>query len=219
MDKLINFLKGRENKSEGSFAADFGAPKLARVGAFQGKLLLSTLKIQETIFAKSLVFVASHNDSGAMGLIVNRKLDGADSREVIEGLGTTYPKLQFKKPNIDLHHGGPMDEMRGFVLHSSDYRSGNTVAYPNGIAITSERQILADAVRNKGPKNIILAMGFSSWTRGQLEAEIEEGAWVVVPASAQLVFEEENQRKWQAAAEMNGINLHRIVPEASHRVS
>lgn len=223
MDKLINFLKGRDTKRSnvpsGISANDFGAPKLARVGAFQGKLLISTLKIQESIFAKSLVFVASHNESGAMGIIVNRKLEGANSREVIEGLGTKFPKFQLKKPKIDLYHGGPVDEMRGFVLHSSDYKSPNTVAFPNGLAITSERQILADAIRGRGPKDIMLAMGFANWSKGQLEMEIEEGAWIAVPASADLVFNEPNLTKWQKAADLNGINMNRILPEGSRRVS
>lgn len=219
MDKLKNFLKGRETKRDSLVSNDFGSPKLARVGVFQGKLLISTLKIQDSLFAKSVIFVANHNETGAMGLIINRKLEGVDSREVIEGLGTRYPKLQFKTPQIEMYHGGPVDEMRGFVLHSTDYRSSNTVAFPNGVAITSERQILKDAVRNKGPKNMIVAMGYSSWGKGQLEAEIEEGAWIAVPASAQLVFEEDNLQKWIKASEVNGINMNRLVPSASHRVS
>lgn len=219
MNRLINFLRGRELKREGNALSDFSSPKLARIGAFQGKLLLSTLKIQEHTFAKSLIFVASHNDTGAMGLIVNQGIELGHTHEIVEGLGIRYPRFSFKKPKIDVHYGGPVEDNRGFVLHSSDYKTPSTVAFPNGLAITSDKQVLVDAVRGKGPEHLMLAMGYAGWVRGQLEAEVEEGAWIAIPASVELVFGVPNLSKWQAAADSQGINPFRIMPDSSRRVS
>lgn len=222
MNKLIGFLKGREHKGE--LAESFepllrDQPKYARIGAFQGKMLMATLNVQGDMFAKSLIFIVSHGDNGAMGLIVNQKIDTLKPQEVIMSLGVTYPSFSFKQVQIPLNCGGPLDEGRGFVLHSGEYHTRNTVAFPNQISISSEKQVLTDAVRGRGPKKLMLALGYAAWARGQLEAEIDMGAWLVLPARPEVIFAADNLAKWRIAADANGINPFRIAPHISAKIN
>jgi putative transcriptional regulator len=61
-----------------------------------------------------------------------------------------------------------------------------------------------------------IALGYSGWDAGQLEAEICQNAWLTVPATAAIVFETPFEQRWQAAAGSIGIDLATITPQAGH---
>lgn len=179
-------------------------------GFLQGNFLISTTLIQESIFSHSVVFIANHDKSGAMGLLVNREIKKPSTKEVLKGLDIDVePKQGLRLP---LYNGGPVDMQRGFVIHSDDYKIKNTVTYPNGIAISSEKQAVQDYILGKGAHNMCIILGYAGWVAGQLEKEIESGAWISVPASGELIFNTHNDAKWQKAADSFGIDIFKLTP-------
>ncbi len=178
-------------------------------GFLFGQFLVSTPAIIGGPFEHSVVFVSAHDKSGALGMIINKEVKNVDSRDMLETMKIKLPR-NFK--GMPIYLGGPVDTGRGFVLHSSEYALDNTIKYPSGVSVTSERKVLQDYVDGIGPKKLILALGYAGWAKGQLENELVESAWVNVPADYDLVFNPNNDGKWQKAGAMNGIDVSKIVP-------
>jgi len=176
----------------------------------QGKLLVATPLIQDSCFAKSVVLICDYSKHGGMGLIINKHLRNVDQADL-------FQRLNIEKPvdlgtNLEVYFGGPVDTARGFVIHSSDYKTKNTVEISKNISVTSEHRILRDYLYGKGPKNLSLIMGYSGWIGGQLEREIEENSWVPLPADEELIFATHDDSKWQKAASKYGIDINNINP-------
>ena len=112
--------------------------------------------------------------------------------------------------------GGPVQNDRGFVLHkpSGDWEA--TLKVTDEIGITSSRDILAAIAEGKGPEYALVTLGYAGWGAGQLEQELASNAWLSGPASIDIVFRTPTERRWLAAAELIGIDLHLLSSEAGH---
>jgi len=181
---------------------------LKKEGFLIDTMLVSTPLIQTGCFQHSVIFLCEHSKTGAMGIILNKELKGVDKKEMITKMGVEYNE----KMNLPIMLGGPVDTTRGFVVHSSDYETENTIKYKSGISITSEKKILNDYMDGSGPKNLMLVMGYAGWIAGQLEDEIEDNSWLTVPAAADLVFESDVDSIWQKSAGLNGIDPFKLSP-------
>ena len=101
--------------------------------------------------------------------------------------------------SVRVFSGGPVQPETGFVVHSSDYRLPETVAVTDRLALTSNVKILRDIAREKGPAKSLIAFGYAGWGPGQLEKEIEAGAWATGEADPALVFDADRDRLWEEA--------------------
>ena len=103
--------------------------------------------------------------------------------------------------------GGPVENARGFVLHSTDYdKSDATMDVPGGFGMTATVDILHDIAQGEGPDRALLALGYSGWGPGQLENEILENGWLIGDPTMDLVFAAKNPDKWEMALSDLGIN-------------
>jgi putative transcriptional regulator len=76
--------------------------------------------------------------------------------------------------------------------------------------------VLEDMAQGNGPEQGMLVLGYAGWSPGQLEAEIEGGSWIVVPASKQLVFDSNNESKWNSAISSLGIDMGHFSTVVGH---
>ena len=170
-----------------------------------GRLLVATPELEDPNFRHTVVYVAEHDGSGAMGLVVNRVLGTGPIAELLEGLsieGDVDPAAQ-----IEVHYGGPVAGGRGLVLHSPDFHGADTVVLSDLAALTGSPDVLSAIAAGKGPRRSLFALGHAGWAPGQLEAEIAAGAWVIVEADEALLFDDETESKWQRALDRQGIDL------------
>lgn len=172
-----------------------------------GKCLAAMPHMADSRFAKSLIYICSHSKEGAMGFVINKKIKEFSFSDLAEQLpiSTTKPVAP-----IDLYQGGPLDKVRGFVLHSTDYCKGDCLTPGGGVAVSSSMDILTDILFGCGPKENLIALGYASWAPEQLEKEIINNDWVVAPSSAELVFRTKDEEKWQKALESIGIDVNRL---------
>ena len=155
-------------------------------------------------FERSVIFVCAHNEDGAMGVVINKTLDSIDFRELLGQLD--IPANEAAR-DIAVHFGGPVENQRGFVLHSNDYRHDDTLVVDDQVGLTATLDVLRDLAQGQGPENSILALGYAGWGPGQLEAEFQDNAWLSVPASRELVFKVANSDKWERAFNSIGVDL------------
>lgn len=149
-----------------------------------------------------------------MGLIVNKPATSVRFRELLKQLQIdTGPETR----NIRVHIGGPVDNARGFVLHTTDYRSATgTLEVANNICMTATLDILEDIARGKGPDMSMLALGYAGWGPGQLESEIAHNGWLTCDAREDILFGRANEHKWTAALKVLGIDPLLLSNTAGH---
>jgi len=171
---------------------------------FEGQMLLAMPAMTDPRFERAVIFMCAHNDEGAMGLLVNKTLDSIDFREF---LGQLDIPAGDSVRDMTVHFGGPVENQRGFVLHSGEYRHDETLMITNQIGLTATLNILRALARGDGPEKSILALGYAGWGPGQLESEFHDNAWLSVPYDDALMFEVEAADKWERAFNSIGVDL------------
>ena len=184
----------------------------AEAGYLEGKLLVATPLVMGDVFEQSVIYIFAHNSDGAMGLVINKPVDTIHNTALLKQLDINI----HQESDMGVFHGGPVDEHRGFVVHSQDYYSPETLIKKNGICITTSRQILKDVAQGKGPDHKMLVVGYAGWNAGQLQAEIEANSWITVDATPQLVFSDDHETKWALAAGSIGVDMGRFSFATGH---
>ena len=161
-----------------------------------GRFLVAAPSMPDERFQKSVVFVCKHDDEGALGIIVNTKVDDLPLDQVYKQLGIEQASGPEERPVL---LGGPVEPSRGLVLHSADYTRDETLLIEGGMALTASLEILRDMAGGQGPKHAWLALGHSGWAPGQLDREMQDNAWLVAEGDADLVFDADLDAKWQRA--------------------
>jgi len=170
-----------------------------------GQLLVATSELEDPRFTRTVIYMVRHDaQSGAMGLIVNRPLGEVPLAVLLKQSGLPSKDAQ---GSIRLHVGGPVEATRIVVLHTDDYAGPDAVKVGGGIAVTTEPAILQSILEGKGPRRARFTLGYAGWAPGQLEAEMEAGYWIVVPADAAIVFDDAYETKWDRAMARRRINL------------
>ena len=172
--------------------------------SFVGQVLLAMPAMSDPRFERSVIYVCAHNAEGAMGIVINKTLDSIDFHELLDELDIPTDE---KSQDIAVHFGGPVENQRGFVLHSSDYQHSETLFVDEKVGLTATVKVLRDLASGDGPAQSILALGYAGWGPGQLESEFQENAWLSVPASDALLFEIANDNKWERAFNSIGVDL------------
>lgn len=174
-----------------------------QVVGLDGQFLVASRRMADPNFSRCVIYIVAHTDEGAMGLVVNRVFGAITLRDLFGELG--IPNAGKKK--IELHYGGPVENSRGFVLHSADYAGASTQLFRNGIALSTGLDIVKAVAEGKGPKRTKFLSGYTGWAGGQLEAEMSRGDWLVAPADPELMFSSEPDAVWEKALRRAGIAL------------
>ena len=172
-----------------------------------GKLLISMPSLQDERFYKTVIYMCAHSTEGAMGIIINKKIDYDLYPDLLEQLGIDKP-LGGKK--LYIRYGGPVESGRGFVLHSDEVIQKETLTIEKGVALTSTSEFFEDLSNGKGPKNSILALGYAGWGGGQIEKEILANSWMTLSANSTFLFDEEVTNKWNNAYRLLGVDPNKL---------
>lgn len=182
-------------------------------------MLVAMPTMTDKRFQRSVIYMCSHSDKGAMGLIVNQRASNIAFGDLMRELklpGGRSPAAADQGGTI-VHVGGPVSSERGFVLHSNDYFIDSaTLAIADGVCLTATVDILKAIAAGNGPRRSLLALGYSGWAPGQLESEITANGWLHCPADAELVFGIDLELKWTRALSKIGIDPSHLVTEAGH---
>jgi putative transcriptional regulator len=175
--------------------------------------LIAMPAMQEGVFAGTLTYICEHNENGALGIVVNRPITLT--------LGEMFDQVNIPlhQPNLakmPVHFGGPVQTERGFVLHDTSKNWESTLRINDKLALTTSRDILEAMAAGKGPRNMIVTLGYAGWDQGQLEHEITENTWLTVPASEHILFDLPAEERLAAAMELLGVSYATLMEEAGH---
>lgn len=169
-----------------------------------GQLLVATPEMPDPRFMRTVIFMVRHDAGGAMGLVLNRPMGEVPLARLLDPPGAGREEVSGK---IRLHYGGPVERTRGVVLHTADYVGEDTEIIAGTVAVTRSRAVFRAIADGTGPRRSFLALGYSGWGAGQLEAEIAAGHWVAVPADEALVFDDDYDAKWSRAMARRRLTL------------
>jgi putative transcriptional regulator len=183
-----------------------------------GHFLIAMPGMTDPFFSKSVTFICSHNQDGAMGVIINRPTD------------VTYETL-FEKINVELLnsliaqnpvlYGGPVQPERGFVLHQPAGEWDSTMTISENTALTTSKDILESVAIGAGPEKMLLTLGYAGWVPGQLEQEIAQNSWLSVQAKDvttlhKILYEIQYDDKLNATLALLGVNPAMLSDVAGH---
>src|SRR5436190_23169916 len=103
-----------------------------------GRFLVAAPSMPDERFQKSVVFMCKHDDAGALGIIVNNKVDDLPLGQVFKQLGIEGANAANLQPVL---FGGPVEPSRGLVLHSAEYKREETMLVGDGLALTASLEL------------------------------------------------------------------------------
>lgn len=178
-----------------------------------GQVLIAMPSMSDPRFAQSVIYMCAHSGEGAMGIAVNRPLAAPSFTDLLRQLKVSpVPPAR----EIILCSGGPVDNARGFVLHTSDWTDDASLRVDDTMALTASLDILKAIATGGGPRQSLLALGYAGWGPGQLDQEIQRNTWLTAPADAALLFDADHDTKWRRALAKLRINPALLSPTAGH---
>ena len=169
-------------------------------------------------FSRTVVYLCEHSKNGALGLVINRPTD-ITLKSLFEKVELSLDRDELAQQPV--FFGGPVQTERGFVLHEksgmeqSPYTS--TLAIAGGdLEMTTGKDVLEALSNGAGPRRLMVTLGYSGWSAGQLEEEIGRNGWLTVNADPQVIFDTPVEERYQRALSLLGFDPLMLSQEAGH---
>ena len=184
--------------------------------------LIAMPGLEDESFARSVVYLCEHSERGALGLIINKPTD-----ITLKGL---FDKVDLSLRREDLtkepvFQGGPVQTERGFVLHepmlmdkgeTDESAYASTMTIPGGLEMTTSKDVLEALSNGGGPRRVLITLGYSAWSEGQLESEIAGNSWLTVDADTSLIFDAPIELRYERALALLGLQAWMLSPDVGH---
>jgi putative transcriptional regulator len=178
----------------------------------EGKLLIAMPGMPDPRFEKSVIFMCAHSAKGAMGIIVNKPIEGLSFNELMAKFNID---VTTDAPEPPILFGGPVNMGRGFVLHSADYGTADaTLHITSEISLTATTDILEAISQGRGPARSMLALGYAGWGDGQIESEILANGWIHCDPDPAIIFDTDYDAKWETAIGKLGAQIAGLSADA-----
>lgn len=186
-----------------------------------GQMLIAMPNIGDPRFERSVIYLCAHSEEGAMGIVVNKIAENISFPDLLERLEVMPKDQRIDLPSqtreMPVQVGGPVETGRGFVLHTVDYFSDDsTLSIDESVGLTATLDVLRAIVAGEGPRQALLALGYSGWGPGQLEQEIHSNGWLHCDADEDLIFDVNNGDKYAMALAKIGVDPSMLSTEAGH---
>lgn len=185
-----------------------------------GKLLIAMPGMSDPRFHKALVFMVAHDANGAMGLVVNMPLPGISFQDLIQKIKVTDPfRKELSGLDLPVLSGGPVETMRGYLLHSGEFSLRDTIPVagskkPDSYGVSGTIEALRAIAAGRGPLHKIFMLGHAGWGAGQLDEEIRNNVWLTAESNPSIIFHSVPEEKWAMAIQTLGVDPAMLSGEA-----
>jgi putative transcriptional regulator len=155
----------------------------------RGSLLVAAPVLSDPNFRRTVVLVAEHGDEGAMGIVLNRPTDTS--------VGEAVPALAAIADESDpVFVGGPVSTASVLAVAELDDPEDASELLFGSVGFVQETDV--PVLRGR------VFVGYAGWSAGQLEAELEEESWLVLPAEPDDLFSDDPEGLWSAVLRRQG---------------
>lgn len=159
--------------------------KLDELESLKGCFLIASPMMKDESFKKTVVFLSEVKLRNSFGFIISLENKTRKFNKLLKGSIFEDSKI---------FHGGPTDEKKLFILHTTDYLWPTTLKITNDLAITNFKDALKK--QEKLPNKYRIVSGYANWYLGQLEQEISLGYWLIHENDSSLLFDNFDKEKW-----------------------
>lgn len=193
---------------------------MTRSSYLDGQLLIAMPGMGDPRFERSVIYMCAHSEQGAMGIIVNKATPMMRFGDLFSQLDLTGNEPMEPSPgmmDMPVLFGGPVEQGRGFVLHTRDYfTADSSLPVAENIALTATIDILRAMIKGEGPHKALLALGYSGWAPGQLENEIQHNGWLTCSADEDIIFGLDFEERYNAALKKLKIDPAMLSSDGGH---
>lgn len=184
----------------------------------KGQCLIAMPGMEDPRFSRAVILVCSHHSGGALGFVLNQPVLQPSFDDILEELNLQegLAPADADRPVVPVFRGGPVEQGRGFVVHSPDYGGSSTTRVSDFACVSSTLDVLKKLASPEPPVDSIMLLGYSGWSGGQLEEEIAQNGWLTVPATAKLLFHTHHEMQYDTALSDLGISEAALSASAGH---
>ncbi len=191
----------------------FDSNIMSKANYLTNQFIIAMPTLSDPNFFHTVTYLCQHNEEGALGIVINRTSDIK--------LGEIFKQMDIHVTSPDtietpVFTGGPVQQDRGFVIHTAGNAWDATMAVSDSISLTTSRDIVEAIAAGEGPERYLVALGYAGWSEGQLEKEILDNAWLNTPFGDQVLFDTPVNQRWSAAAGQIGIDINKLTMPAGH---
>jgi putative transcriptional regulator len=206
-----------ESQEATAAATEESTPSVDAGLSLANHFLIAMPSMLDPIFGGTVVYICEHSARGAMGLVINRPTD-MDIAGLFERIDLKLEIIPNSHPmrGQPVMFGGPVQDDRGFVLHAPAGKFSSSLQVTDEIAFTTSRDVLEAVAAGDGPERMLVSVGYSGWSAGQLEQEILANGWLTVPADASIIFDLPLEQRFNAALKLLGVDPAMLSAVAGH---
>ncbi|HID45099.1 MAG TPA: YqgE/AlgH family protein [Chromatiaceae bacterium] len=186
---------------------------MSEASSLTNHFLIALPTLRDPNFFRTVTYICEHTAEGTMGIIVNRP-SALELTDILQHMDIA--ETPDTPADMRIFIGGPVQEDRGFLLHSPAKRWDSTLLIEDDLAVTTSQDLVRAIARNEGPEEILFALGYAGWGPGQLEQELQQDAWIFGAASKEILFHTPIEARWEAAATLAGVDVNLISNIGGH---
>lgn len=164
-------------------------------------------------FYQTVVCLSEHTREGAVGIVINRTHPTLKAETIFDELGMPYHR---EVGQASVYIGGPVHISEVFILHGRPFDAGVSLEITTSLAMSTTREILERIARGEGPGRFMISLGCAGWGPGQLEAEIQQNAWLTCDSDEEILFEVAADQRWDVAMRKLGVDPSLLSDAAGH---
>jgi len=181
--------------------------------SLKGQFLMAMPGLLDPNFYQTVVCLSEHTREGAVGIVINRAHPTLKAETIFNELGMPFQPAVGQMP---VYLGGPVHISEVFILHGSPFDAGVSLEITPSLAMSTTRQILERIARGEGPGMFMISLGCAGWGPGQLEAEIQQNAWLTCDSDEKILFEVPVDQRWDVAMRKLGVDPSLLTDAAGH---
>jgi len=172
-----------------------------------GSILLAMPGMGDARFDHAVIAMCVHDANGALGIGVGAILPNVTLHGLLSDIGIDTGVA----PDAPIHAGGPVEQQRGFVLHSAEWDAPGTLPVSPQWSLSASLEVLRAIAQGAGPARWLVALGYAGWGAGQLEGEMRQHGWYAAAGKAEILFDTPVTTRWQATWRGEGIDPSHLV--------
>lgn len=175
-----------------------------------GKLLVAEPFMIDPYFRRAVVLLCEHNEEGSVGFILNKKTEMK-----VTDLIPTFPEF-----DAEIFYGGPVQTDTLHYVHNVGTMLEDSIKLTDGVYWGGDFESLQFLITSGliEPHNIRFFVGYSGWSAGQLDEEMETGSWVTADMHANYLFKTKPDGLWSEVMYNKG-NRFEIIADIPEHVS
>lgn len=184
-------------------------------------MLIAMPSLNGSYFANAVILLCEHNENGAMGVMINLPMN-LSVGDILDEMDIEFDVNALPELNkISALQGGPVKPEQGFILHYNNGQLWNScLEVSKELTITTSDDIVLALANTKKSPNIapyLFILGYCEWQAGQLEKELAENSWLMLPADLEIIFNTESEFKWRECMYVLGIDeIHNLSSHGGH---